>query len=73
MLLSKSISFNFRVSYSQNVTEIKLFFKFNIFGNRLFFKVGLPPYESKDVSKKSWFEKESKIAKQKLYVCHINI
>ena len=52
MLLMKSKSFSFRVSYSPNVTQIKLFFKFNKFGIDFFFRVGLPPYESRDVSKK---------------------
>ena len=38
MLLWKSISFSFMVSYSLNVTQIKLFFKFSKFGNRFAFQ-----------------------------------
>ena len=52
MLLTKSKSFSFRVSYSPNITQIKLFFKFNKFGFRFLFQTGLPPCESRDVSKK---------------------
>ena len=48
----KSISCSFRVSYCPNVSHIKLFFKFSQSGYRFFFRVCLPPSESKDVSKK---------------------
>ena len=52
MPLTKSKYFSFRVSYSPNVTQIKLFFKFNKFAIDLFFRVGLPLHDSRDASKK---------------------
>ena len=46
VILSKSKSFSFRVFYSPNVTQIKLFFKFNKFGYWFLFQ--------------SWFASASK-------------
>ena len=51
MLLSKSVSFSFRVSDSPNVTQIDKPSSIDL-GIDFFFRVGLPPYESKDVLKK---------------------